>query len=302
MPPSAPLAARPRLRVFAPAKINWILTIAGRRPDGFHDIDTVFQALDWGDTLELRPLDEPCCRIICNDPAIPTGPQNLVARAWARLRDACPDRVGGVEAHLHKQVPAGAGLGGGSSDAAAMLLGLDRLFGLGLGRRKLEPYAAALGSDCPFFLRGGAALAAGRGERMRSLTQQLPPLWLVIVWPGFTSPTAVAYSHVRPIHWRPDGAARRVARALESGNLIILKRNLENVFFSLVGQTNVEYKKIYERMWGEGLLAPQMCGSGSAMFGLALRFADACRAARHLRQWYPVAVVARPDHRGVRAL
>ena len=105
-------AGRGPLRVFAPAKINWYLAIERRRPDGYHDILTVFQTLAWGDELRLRATGEDACRIRCNDPAVPTGDENLVARAWRRLREAMPDRVGGVDVELVKRIPAGAGLGG----------------------------------------------------------------------------------------------------------------------------------------------------------------------------------------------
>ena len=162
------------LRLFAPAKINWVLTIERKRPDGYHDIHTVFQAISFGDELTCRPADEDACLIQCNDPAVPSGPDNLVARAWLRLRQAFPERVRGLTVQLDKRVPAGAGLGGGSSDAAATLVAVNRIYGLGLRTAQLEAHAAALGSDCAFFIRGGTAQADGRGERLTPLRGHLP--------------------------------------------------------------------------------------------------------------------------------
>ena len=292
----------PVVRVFAPAKINWVLTIAGRRPDGYHDIDTVFQALDWGDELRISPTPELRCRILCDDPAIPTGPDNLVARAWERLRRAWPDKVGGILARLDKRVPAGAGLGGGSSDAAAALVGMDRLFNLGLGRRGLAPHAAAIGSDCPFFLIGGAALAGGRGERLEPLVSRLPPTWLVIAWPGFPSSTARAYGLAGPGHWRDGSAARRVARAIEAGDRYLLEKNVLNVFSGLVEADDLRYKEIRERIQAQGSCACTLCGSGSSMVGMARGAAHARRLRDALSSRYPTVIIARPSRTGVRVI
>src|SRR5690606_25268621 len=130
-------------------------------------------------------LREPVCRITCDMPDVPTGDDNLIARAWRALRQACPERVGGLSVRLTKRIPAGAGLGGGSSNAAATLYALRRIYRLPLSRAQLENHALAVGCDCPFFLRGGAVLATGLGEIMTSLPNRLPPLWLVVAWPGF---------------------------------------------------------------------------------------------------------------------
>lgn len=287
------------IRLFAPAKINWALTIERRRPDGYHDIHTIFQALEWGDELVCNRLDENECAIACNDPAVPTGAENLVAKAWERMRGAYADRVGGMRVVLTKRIPAGAGLGGGSSDAAAALVAIDKIYNLALGQSELEVHAAAIGSDCPFFLRGGTVLASGRGEIMRAIPNHLGPVWVVIVWPGFTSPTAEAYRLVKPDHWRDDTAVTATAQALILGNTKLLQTTMKNIFSELVVSGNLKYKIVVDEFRNAGILYPRLSGSGSALFGLARDGNHAARAYRQLSQKFPVAVATTLRQTGI---
>jgi 4-diphosphocytidyl-2-C-methyl-D-erythritol kinase len=291
-----------QVRVFAPAKINWILTIRGRRPDGYHDLDTVFQALNWGDELICRRLRVPRCRLLCDAPGVPLGDDNLVARAWRLLREAFGGRVGGLEVRLLKRIPVGAGLGGGSSDAVAALRAVDRLYGLGLSADRLAAFAARLGSDCPFFVRGGAALATGRGERLRPLVNRLPPVWLVLVFPGFPSSTAEAYRRVRPVHYRDGSRARRLAAALEQGRLGRLQKLTYNAFSLLVSEVDIRYKVLQDYIIRERLSGPLLAGSGSAMFAFASDRIHGRRAAQRLRRYYPLAEAITLRHGGVRVM
>lgn len=288
-----------KIRLFAPAKINWALTIERRRPDGYHDIHTIFQALEWGDELICNRNDNNECAIACNDPAVPTGAENLVAKAWVRMRQIFPDRVGGMKVDLTKRIPAGAGLGGGSSDAAAALVAIDKLYNLALGQSELEAHAAAIGSDCPFFLRGGTVLASGRGEIMRPIPNHLDPVWVVIVWPGFTSPTAEAYRRVKPEHWQDDSAVMATVKALELGNLKLLQTNMKNIFSELVVLPNMKYKKVVSEFKNAGILCPRLSGSGSALFGLARDGNHAAQACRQLNQKFPVAVATTLRQTGI---
>lgn len=290
------------IKIFAPAKLNWALTIERKRPDGFHDIHTIFQALEWGDELECRAADEPACTIACNEPSVPTGPQNLVARAWARLRGQYPDRVRGLDVNLIKRIPSGAGLGGGSSDAAAALVAVDALYGLGLSGAQLEAHAAAIGSDCPYFLRGGTVLASGRGERMKMIPNHLGPAWVIIVWPGFASPTAAAYGRVTPADWENEAAVMETARALELGDVIFLQKSMKNIFSKLVVSENMKYKKVVDAFVDVGISEPRLSGSGSAMFGLARGEAHALSASRSLAEIFPTAVATVLRQKGVEIL
>lgn len=290
------------LKLFAPAKINWVLTIERKRPDGFHDIHTVFQAISLGDDLICRRAGLDGCHIECNEPAVPTGPENLVARAWLRLRQACPERVGGIHVNLVKRVPAGGGLGGGSSDGAAALVAVNRLFGLGLRPAELEAHAAALGSDCPFFIRGGTARASGRGERLEPLRSQLPPLWLVLVHPGFHSSTAEAYGLIHPAHWENGHASARVAAAIERGDTARLQASARNIFSEVFLAADERYQRLAARMKEEGLTHPLLSGSGSAMFAYATSPVHARAASSALSKEYPLAVAVRPRRSGVKRI
>lgn len=294
--------AAPALRVFAPAKINWVLTIERKREDGFHDLATIFQTLAWGDELHCRPLAEPVCQIACDWPQVPTGPTNLVARAWRLLAEEYPGRVGGLAVRLDKRVPAGAGLGGGSADAAAALLAVNRLYRLGLRRERLEDLAGHLGSDCAFFVRGGSALGLGRGERLEPIVSRLPDVWLVVVFPGFPSPTAEAYGRVRPQHWEDGAAATAARRAIEAGDLMTLESLSKNTFYPIALATDMRYKELEVSLTNEGLRRPMLSGSGSAMFALATGAAHARAASRRLAQQYPLAVATRLARSGVRVL
>lgn len=173
------------IRLEAFAKVNRSLVVLGRRPDGFHELDTLFETIDLSDRLEFEPADG--LELVCSDPSIPSGEENLVVRAALGLaREAgVPPRA---RITLEKRIPSGGGLGGGSSDAASTLLGLTALWGLDLPIGRLAPLAAELGSDVPFFLFGGRARGTGRGERIEPLPDA-PPEPLLLVFPPFGLPT-----------------------------------------------------------------------------------------------------------------
>lgn len=178
------------MKLIAPAKINLSLSVLGKRPDGFHEIETVMVPLDLADTLTLEP--EAPFGFSCSDTTLPTDGSNLVVRAANLFFEAAGMPARGA-IHLEKRIPHGAGLGGGSSDAAAILLGLNETFGSPLEAQALHALAAAVGSDVPFFLHRGPAICRGRGERVEpvELPEVLP---LLLVKPGFGIPTPWAYS------------------------------------------------------------------------------------------------------------
>lgn len=178
----------PALTLSAPAKLNLHLRVVGLRPDGYHELDSVFHTIGLADTVRLEAAPE--VRLTCSDPAL-EGPANLALRAAHALR-ARAGEGRGVHVRLEKRIPPGAGLGGGSSDAAAVLKGLNRLWGLGLSPEALAEVGAGLGSDVPFFLVGGAARVRGRGERVTALAP-LAGTWCLLVHPCVTLSTAEVY-------------------------------------------------------------------------------------------------------------
>ncbi|WP_108447125.1 4-(cytidine 5'-diphospho)-2-C-methyl-D-erythritol kinase [Halomonas denitrificans] len=212
VPDSAPGSA-PRaesLVLPAPAKLNRLLHITGRRPDGYHELQTLFQFLDVGDTLTLRPRADGELRLTPRLDGVAEA-DNLILRA-ARLLQAESGRRLGADIHLDKRLPMGGGLGGGSSDAATALLGLDALWGLGMPLAELARLGLRLGADVPVFVHGHAAWAEGIGERLTPVTLDTP--WFLIIHPGVAVSTPAVFGapeltrHTPPI---------TMARALQGG-------------------------------------------------------------------------------------
>jgi 4-diphosphocytidyl-2-C-methyl-D-erythritol kinase len=256
----------------ASAKVNFCLRLLGTRPDGYHEVETVLHTIGLWDQLHLSPLGRGGGIVLeVNTPEVPADESNLCCQA-ARL---LAQRVGiheGIAIRLEKAIPAGAGLGGGSSDAAATLAGLAHLWGLALPPGELESLAAQIGADVPFFLRGGCCLARGRGEKLAAL----PPLsaWLVLVVPPHRVPTAEAYAAL-PRTSGPAAEAglsrttQRALNAVRQGHLDTLAKSLHNDFETLDLPGIAEARAAKEALLEAGCLGANLSGSGSAVFGLA---------------------------------
>jgi 4-diphosphocytidyl-2-C-methyl-D-erythritol kinase len=175
----------------APAKLNLFLHVTGRRPDGYHTLQTVFQLLDYGDTLHFRPVDTWDLHFTCSNPALQTH-DNLVLKAARLLQQTLPVPRG-ARIYLDKVLPAGGGLGGGSSDAATTLVALNRLWGAGLELEQLAALGLQLGADVPVFVHGFSAWAEGIGEKLEPL--QLPEDWFVVLTPPVQVSTARVFGH-----------------------------------------------------------------------------------------------------------
>ncbi|PYU95839.1 MAG: 4-(cytidine 5'-diphospho)-2-C-methyl-D-erythritol kinase [Acidobacteria bacterium] len=211
------------IRVRAFAKINLGLKVLGKRPDGYHEILTIYQTVALHDRLEIllrrasgggtrRARED--VRVVCDDAAVPSGPRNLVhqaCRLWKRARKF----RGAIEVRLQKRIPVGGGLGGGSSDAAATVLGLERLTGDRLDAPSRFKLAARLGSDVPLFLCGGRVLGCGRGEKVYPL-QDLPRRNCLVVFPGFSVSTTEAYQTVVALYERGTGIGDRGSGSAEA--------------------------------------------------------------------------------------
>jgi len=187
---SGPLPGASLRNCLAPAKLNLFLHITGRRPDGYHALQTVFQLLDWGDVLHFTRRDDGVIARITDVPGVPEA-DDLVVRA-ARLLQSTTGTPLGVNIEIDKILPMGAGLGGGSSDAATVLLALNRLWGLGLSRQALQELALKLGADVPFFIFGKNAFAEGVGEALQPV--DLPKRFFLVVNPAVHVPTAAIFS------------------------------------------------------------------------------------------------------------
>ncbi len=288
------MEAAASLRLRAPAKVNLGLRVLGRRPDGYHELATVLAAVDLWDTLEFEPGGDGV-RLECDDPELPTDGSNLVLRAAALLGESLSGGLPGVLIRLAKGIPAGRGLGGGSSDAAATLLGLNRLFGLGLGRFALHRLLARVGMDAPFFLYGGSAFAGGRGEQVFPLAR-VPALALVLVVPPWEVRTRDAYRGLRgslPRSLPGEAAARRstlagsVAAGSRPGEEALWKCSAKDPFpndleaSTALGERerDLGVPEMRRLLAAAGAIRTAMSGSGSAAFGVFSGGAAAAAAA-----------------------
>jgi len=259
----------------APAKVNLGLHVRRRRPDGYHDLETVMLPLRWADRLSATPSDT--LTLTTSDPALPTGDGNLVVRAARALAEWAGVAPTG-RLHLDKRVPYGAGLGSGSSDAAHALRLLADLWALDVPEAVLHGLAAGLGSDVPFFLLGGPALATGRGEVLTPLPYRCP-FALVVAVPPVHVATAEAYRFVTPNDdARPDPAA-----VVASNDLARWRAELANDFEApvLARYPAIAEAKALLLRSGAGYAA--LSGSGAAVFGAFEDDAEAREAAERLR-------------------
>lgn len=244
------------------AKVNRSLVVLGRRPDGYHELDTVFQAVGLADRLTFETAGT--LTLDVDDPSVPAGPENLVLRAARALAEAAGVKPGAAIT-LEKRIPSGGGLGGGSSDAAVTLLGLSALWGLAPPPGLLEEIGAALGSDVPYFLTGGSARGLGRGERIVPLPDA-PPAGVVLVMPPFSLSTPEVFRALGAAEWGEGAAARRSSDGDPDRN--DLEAPAESLFPAL--------RSVREALSAAGATRARLSGSGSTVFGL---FPDLAAAA-----------------------
>lgn len=268
--------------VHAPAKLNLHLQVLEKRPDGFHGIVSVFQAVSLADRLELRSLKATRGVELHGSFDCPPHANTIVRAAEAWLEAARIDA--GVEIRVEKRVPAGAGLGGGSSDAAAALKGLEALFGLGLGDAALSEIARGIGSDVPFFLGAARALATGRGEILEPL-EPGRPLYAVIVDPGFPIRTPEAYRVLDASRSDPEAAIPidpPVALVKEALRLSPRDWPFRNDFLEVLSPVHPGLEAVIGRLRSRGAVLAGLSGSGSACFALYEDRAEAGRTATAL--------------------
>ncbi len=266
------------VRVWTPAKVNLFLEVLGRRSDGYHDLNTLMVTVGLFDTLHFREQASQDIYLTCDHPGLSVGPENLVHRAARLLRERFDIRSG-VAIHLAKRIPTEAGLAGGSSDAAATLAGLNRLWRLGLRPEQLATLGAELGSDVAFFFHGPAAWCTGRGEIIEPMTLG-SRLYLVLCCPRVGLSTASVFRALRLDGPPRDGGAAR--RAAEKGDIADLGMNLYNRLEEPAMRLCPEVAGWRERLARLRPAGARMSGSGSTLFALANDAAEALRLARAL--------------------
>ncbi len=268
-----PAGSRGRV-IAAPAKVNLFLELLAKRPDGYHELETLLAPVDLYDTLEIQPRDDGELNLTCDAPGIPTGSGNLVWKAADALRTAFGVTLG-AGIHLTKRIPHEAGLGGGSSDAAAAIAGLNAVWNLNKSPDELAPVAARVGSDVAAFLHGGPMWCTGRGEIVEPVASQ--PLDLVIVKPPFGLSTAEVYRNVRLAETPTPGDAIRAA--LAEGNIPAIGRLMHNRLQPAAFALQPLANWVYDALLAQSPLGAMLSGSGSCVFALAKDRADARRIA-----------------------
>jgi 4-diphosphocytidyl-2-C-methyl-D-erythritol kinase len=249
---------------FPNSKLNLGLRILRKRADGFHDIDTVFYPVNWCDALELleNPGSKEAVQMSFSGIAVSgEASQNLVYRACKMISDI--KKIPPVKIHLHKNIPMGAGLGGGSADAAFIIKMLDEKFSLQLGAQKMKELASLLGSDCAFFIENRPLSATGKGDRFSEAQASLQDYYILIVYPGIHSNTAQAYGGIQP-----DDSGSSVTEVIRNFPVTQWKDHLVNHFEKSVFNRYPQIEKLKEQLYVSGAVYSSMSGSGSAVFGL----------------------------------
>lgn len=254
------------MRLRALAKINLGLDILRKREDGYHEVRMIMQTIQMYDVLEMRKVKKPGISLTVNYPYIPSDERNLVYKAAKLLMDEFQVK-GGVEIRLEKFIPVAAGMAGGSSDAAAALVGINRLFKLGLSEEELVERAVNIGADVPYCIMRGTALAEGIGEKLTRIAQ-VPDCYVLVGKPGISVSTRTAYESLQldKIQSHPD--IDGMIRDIENGDLRAMTEKMENVFEpGIIGKYPV-IGEIRELMEANGALKAMMSGSGPTVFGI----------------------------------
>jgi len=265
------------LHLQSPAKVNLRLEILKRREDGYHELRTVFQKISLHDTLHFSLKKEKGISIRADHPKLPLGKKNLVYKAAQSMFKVCGYR-GGVHIEIEKKIPLGAGLGGGSSNAAATLMALNKLLEINLSQKELMEMGLGIGADVPFFFLKGAAIGSGIGERLKK--QELPSLWYVLIYPNFEVSTRWAYEHFVLTNQQFHFNLHRFLKTPEAISRILLN-HLEEVVSKRYPQINL----MKERLLSAGALGALMTGSGPTVFGLFTEAKSAAGAYEKIRRW-----------------
>lgn len=275
------------------AKLNLTLDVLGKREDGYHDLQSVMQTISIRDDVEIDVGTGKPWEIRCTDETIPTDERNLAWKAAKVYCDTLHKDPGGIQIRIHKRIPAGAGLGGGSADAAAVLRALNRYYGEPLSIFALAELGAQVGSDVPFCVLCGTAMVEGRGERIRKLPD-IPDCIFVVVKPQFSVSTPVLYEKIDQcdIAKRPDNKA--MESALLAGDLLKVSQNLCNVFDPIVTDEHLEMNYIKSLLYQYGAVGYQMTGTGSAIFAVVSEFEVAAVICNMLKDNYPDIFIAKP--------
>lgn len=275
------------------AKLNLTLDVLGKRDDGYHDLQSVMQTISIRDDIEIDVGTGKPWKLLCSQEGIPDDERNLAWKAAKVFCEAAKKDPDGLEIRITKRIPSGAGMGGGSADAAAVLRALNRHYGFPFSVLALAELGAQVGSDVPFCVLCGTAMAEGRGERLRKLPD-MPDCIFVVVKPEFSVSTPELYKKIDEvtIAKRPDNKA--MESALLAGDLLKVSHNLCNVFDPVVTEEHLELNYIKSIFHQYGAVGYQMTGSGSAVFAIVSEFEVAAVICQMLKSNYDQVFICKP--------
>lgn len=265
----------------APAKINLSLDVLRKREDGYHEVEMVMTMVDLADRLEMEELPRDTIIISSQAGYIPLDEKNLAFQAAKLIKERYSVKKG-VYIHLDKRIPVSAGLAGGSTDAAATLRGLNRLWNLNISMEELRKLGEELGSDVPFCVGGGTAVARGRGEKLEHI-ESPPPCWVVLVKPPINVSTADVYGRLRADDIRQHPSTEAMVSAIRRGDFQAICGALGNVLEDVTVQLHPEVRFIKESMLRLGADGALMSGSGPTVFALVQRESKLARIYNGLR-------------------
>jgi 4-diphosphocytidyl-2-C-methyl-D-erythritol kinase len=285
-----------RIKLKAPGKINWTLDVTGKRGDGYHEVEMLMQSIGLWDEVTLTERSSGIS-ITGNWDEMPLDDRNIAVKAAKLIRDHC-NINSGVHIDIRKEIPVAAGLAGGSTNASAVLIGLNALWSLGLSGQQLEEIGVQLGADVPFCLRGGTAVARGIGEKLTSL-EPLKGIWLILIKPSFGVSTASVYGGLKldsiPVHpnWQ------KVYSSLQSEDFGSLQQDMVNVLEMVTAAQYPEIHGIRQSVLEAGAVAARMTGSGPTVFGVFHEQQHACSALHKLKKLFPKAYLVETLGKGV---
>ncbi len=278
---------------YAYAKLNLALDILRKREDGYHDLRMVMQSIDLADEVSISPRPELGMTVYTDLPYLPKDEGNIAAKAASRFFAVSGLPPVGLSIGIKKRIPVCAGMAGGSSDGAAVLRVLRRMYAPDMPEERLAEIGALVGSDVPFCVHGGAMLAEGRGECLSPLPS-LPPCWLVVCKPAYSVSTPELFSKVQVKKLRCHPDIPGMAAALEQGDLEGVARRLYNVFEDVLPRKYHQIFEIKSTLLGLGAMAASMTGSGPTVFGLFRDHSPAVQAVEVLTAQYPSVYLCRP--------
>lgn len=275
------------IRLKARAKINLTLDVTGKRDNGYHELRMIMQTVALYDGVRMKKIPEPEIRLESNVYWLPTDSRNLAFQAAELMRQTY-GLTEGVKISIDKRIPVAAGLAGGSADCAAVLVGMNRLFELGLPVSRLEELALAMGTDIPYCVRRGTVLAEGVGEKLTDIQPPCPFCHVVLVKPPVSVSTAKVYQNLRWDQVKDHPDTQAMINAMAAGDVVKMGKLLCNVLETVTIPMHPQIEKIKEMLMEKGAVGALMSGSGPTVFALFTEEETAKKAAREVRKQFSV--------------